>query len=89
MVDINRRFTKNNQILYKEMEGGSVLVDPYRRAAIRLNPVASEIWRLLDQGRSILEVIDILKECFDAGEEIMRKDALDFIEELIALEMIG
>lgn len=88
MLDMNRLFTKNDQILFKVIGGEPVLVDPYRRELMRLNPVASETWELLDGKRSLGQIIDAVKENFDADEGVVRRDVMDFIKELVSLEII-
>lgn len=89
MFDIDRRFKKNSQVLCKEIAGEPVLVDPYRREVMRLNPTAAEIWRLLDGERTPRDIINTLKDIFDVDEKVLQKDTLDFMKELIKLEIIA
>lgn len=88
MVDTSYCFKKNEQIIYKDLADGPVLIDPYRRTLIRLNSMALEIWRLLDGEHSVAGIVEILKDRFDAGELDLKKDVTDFLSELVKREII-
>lgn len=88
MVDITSRFKKNSQIIHKELADGPVLIDPYRRVLIKLNPTGVEIWGLLDGERSVLEIISVLRDRFEVSDETINKDVVNFIKELFRREMI-
>ena len=88
MADLNHCYRKNEQILCKELEGAPVLIDPYRRTLITLNPVGFDIWQLLDGEHSALGIINNLKELFDIDEKHLEKDVINFLEDLAKREII-
>ena len=88
MFNINHCFRKNEQILYREIEGGAVLIDRYRRTMMRLSSVALEIWQLLDGKRSVADIIKALKEVFEVDEEDLKKDVIGFIKDLARREVV-
>jgi hypothetical protein len=85
-ADKDRCFRQNGQIIYKENEG--ILIDPYRRTLVELNPVAQEIWRLCDGSCSITEILRFLTDEFDAEPRRLEKDVLAFLGQLSSREMI-
>ena len=87
-IDMDHCFRKNEQIICKEFTDGPALIDPYRRTLIRLNPTAQDIWRLLDQNRSVTGIVNELKEIYDTEAEELRRDVVSFLECLISREMI-
>lgn len=88
MVDARYCFRKNEQILYKELKEGPVLIDPYRRTLIRLNPAALEIWRLLDGERPVSAIIETILDSFEVDGETAKKDVTGFLKDLARREMI-
>jgi len=88
MVDMRHCFKRNGQILRKESKEGPVLIDPYRRTLIQLNPTALEIWQLVDGTRSVMEIIEAMRDVFEADEEVLRKDIAGFLEDMMKREMI-
>jgi hypothetical protein len=88
MADLSQYFKKNSQIIVKQFEGDFCLIDPYRRALIRLNPVALEIWKLIDGRRSGSEIFEALKEEFEVEEAVLKKDLEIFLSDLVKREII-
>ena len=87
-IDKRRCFKKNPQIICKESGGGRVLVDPYRRTLVELNPVAGGIWEMLDGACPVSGVIDALRDDFEVDPAALEKDVLAFLRELVRREMI-
>lgn len=88
MIDMNYRFKKNGQIIYKELEGAPVLVDPYRRMLIRLNETGSEIWSLLDGKISAADIVRSLGDKFDVDEKSLKADIIRFLDDMVKREMV-
>lgn len=87
-IDMRYCFRKNDQILGKELDGEIVLIDPYRRTKVTLNPTAARIWGLVDGGHSTAEIVTALRDAFEIGEEEAKKDVVYFLKELARREMI-
>jgi hypothetical protein len=87
-IDTSYCFRKNEQILLKELAEGPALIDPYRRTLTTLNPTAFEIWQLIDGGHSVAEIIEAVRDSFDAEGEGLKKDVTSFLKDLVKREMI-
>ena len=87
-LDIGYCFSKNGQIIYKDLGDGPALIDPYRRTLVKMNPTALYIWELLDGGRSVAAIIEILKAEFEIDPKIIKKDVINFLKELNKREII-
>lgn len=81
-------YSRNTQIIYKDLGDGPALIDPYRRALVKLNPTAHRIWQLLDGGHSVNAIMDILEGEFNIERKRLSKDVLGFLKELAKREMI-
>ncbi|MFA5100670.1 MAG: PqqD family protein [Candidatus Omnitrophota bacterium] len=87
-LDKNACFRRNEQILYKEIGGEGVLIDPYRRTLVKLNPTAREIWLLLDGRRTCAGILEELKAVFDVDGRDLEKDVEGLLKSFIRREMI-
>ncbi len=85
---INYCFSKNKNIICKQVKNELCLFDPYRRKMVKLNPTAFEIWQLLDGNRTSGKIIEMLQQNFEVDTEILQKDVLSFIMQLYKREMI-
>lgn len=88
MINLEQCYLKNSQIITKEVDGEIVLLDPYRRAMVRLNTVAAEIFSLIDGERSVSMIIFEMRQRFDVQEDIVRRDVLAVLKEFIKKEII-
>lgn len=88
-VDASYCYRKNELIIYKELGDGPVLIDPYRRTLVRLNPVAQEVWQLLDGNHSVASIVDIMKNEFEVDAKILKKDVIGLLKDLIRREIIN
>jgi hypothetical protein len=52
------------------------------KGMITLNGPAEVIWKALEQGKEVDEIVSQLKSEYDAPEELLRKDLTAFLEKL-------
>lgn len=76
-------------IVSRHMEDEAVLVHPQRGKVKVLNQVGAEIWKQLDGAASIEEIVDHLVQRYPVERKILEADALHFISELFARELIS
>jgi hypothetical protein len=88
MIDAQRCFCKNDQLVCRQTPQGAWVFDPYRRRAINLNPVAAGIWQLIDGRRRVADIIEALAQAYDADPSTLRRDAYRLFQELLRREMI-
>jgi len=81
-------YAKNSTIIERQTAEGPVLIDPYRRVMVPLDPVGREIWRLIDGARNASSMVKALGGMFDVEEETLRRDVGSFLGELAKREMI-
>jgi len=89
MLDMDYCFSKNEQIICKELEGSSVLIDPYRRTLVRLNETGLEVWGRLDGKRSVMAIVEELKEIFEIDEKSLVRDVVGFLDDLTRREIVS
>ena len=81
-------YIRNQKIASREFEGSAVLVDPDEKELIELNPVATEIWRLIDGGNEIEDIAARICETFDVSPKKAAKDVTRFVKRLLDMELI-
>ena len=91
---LNKVFKKQDDIVSREIAGESILVPIRGKLAdmqriFSLDPVAEYIWRQLDGRRTLNEVSSGVLETFDVKKEQAEADLMEFIDELLAAELIA
>jgi coenzyme PQQ biosynthesis protein PqqD len=76
------RLRRVDGILAQEAHGQTVLLRLEDGGYYALDEVGAAIWELCDGQRSVDEIVALLCEDFDAPEEVVRTDVLEFVDDL-------
>jgi hypothetical protein len=76
----NLRISK--EVIFQELEGEAVLLNMQSGIFFGLNPVAKRMWELLSELGQAEKVLKQLLQEYEASEEKLRQDLVDFIEKL-------
>lgn len=67
---------------YQILDGLAVLVAIRERTVHRLDEVGTDLWKFLEPGRTVDEIVAFLLETYDVDAETARKDVLEFVATL-------
>ncbi len=81
-------YIKNQKMASREFEHEAVLVDSDEKELLELNPVATEIWRLIDGTNEVENIVLRLCEKFDVSPKKAGKDVTKFVKKLLDMEVI-
>lgn len=86
---LSDRFIAREDVLAREVDGETVLLDIRTERYLGLNEVGSAIWQELQTARSVAEVVEHLSDRFDADIDTLRDDALRFVDELRSRDLVA
>jgi hypothetical protein len=72
----------NERVVFRSVDGEGVLIDPADGTYFGLGTVGTRIWSLLQEQRSLPEVIEALTLEFECSERQCSNDLLEFLEDL-------
>lgn len=77
-------YARADRLPYRQLDDQTVIVDPRRREVHVLNGMASVIWELLAEPRSLVGLVAALEHDgpFDAGFETIAKDLQGFLADM-------
>lgn len=67
----------------------TVLLDPEHDQYYGLDEVGSRIWELLKQGMEFRDVLQRLREEYDAPDDVIERDARALLKDLAALHLVS
>jgi coenzyme PQQ synthesis protein D (PqqD) len=76
----NLRISK--EVIFQDLEGEAVLLNMQSGIFFGLNPVAKRMWELLSELGQAEKVLTQMLQEYEASEEQLRQDLIDFIEKL-------
>ena len=81
-MDFSRHVDFPETLFAQEVDGEMVLLDMNSENYFGLDAVATDIWRLLQEGKSLEETVTELLEIYDVDEATLRRDLENFVGQL-------
>ena len=78
-----------DMVLREEGDEGAILFDPDSGAVRILNPTATAIWKLLEKGRTLTEVLAVLPDLFDEVDSDAQAQVLELASQLVRIGALG
>ena len=82
--------TRNPKVIFKALATGAVLYSTEEEVYFGLNPVGVRVWELLPPAhQSLDEIVSVIaSEYPGVGEDVIRADVSELIDELIKLGLL-
>jgi len=88
MITPESRFTRNNDIAWRIIDGEALVVSPKDSLVYPLNDVGTRVWELLDGKKTVSEISSVICGEFEGDEVAIRDDIADFIENLLKAGLV-
>ena len=82
MMDDNKRFVRCEELLEADVNGEIVALHVERGQCYGLNSVASEIWRMLEEPKSLDEICLTLTSDYEVDSATCRSEVVTLISQL-------
>ena len=79
MIQDETRISRADGLAAAEMDGETVLMDVGAGRYFHLDEVGSDIWRALEETRTLRSLLDHLQDRYDVDEETCRTDTTDLL----------
>lgn len=77
-------YTRRPGIIVKSLEDEVLLIDEVTDSIFNLNQMGTAVWNLLNEPRTIEEIVVVLQAAFpDISPEIIKKDTNRLLERLV------
>ena len=86
---LGSRVTIPDEVVFREIDGESVLLDLASGEYYGLNEVGTRIWTLLVAGAGPGEVLSSLRREYKADDDVLRRDLLELMGELRDRGLVG
>lgn len=89
-MDDSTRIRRNPEVVARELagDGGAVLLHLQSGAYHGLNPVGVVVWELLDGERTVIEVIEGVRERVAGAPPEVDQDVRDFLDGALARHLV-
>lgn len=85
---MEKTLKKNPDIIWKNIRGESVLLNPMTGKYYGLNKVGCSFWEKIDGSRTLPDIATLMLEEFNVTQETLSKDLEDLTKKLIENKII-
>jgi ornithine carbamoyltransferase len=82
-MDFSQKVVFPDTVFAQEVDGEMVLLDMNTENYFGLDSVASDIWKLLQEGKTIEETYETLQEIYEVDPDVLKSDLETFISGLL------
>lgn len=80
---------RNRLVLWRELDGEAILLDPQEGCSYNLNRVGTTIWKLLDGTHTLEDIAAALCEAYEVDYSQALHDVAQLVEELHAQKLLS
>ncbi|HEY6539358.1 MAG TPA: PqqD family protein [Ktedonobacteraceae bacterium] len=80
---------RNPSVLWRELDGEAILLDPQAGCSYNLNPVGTSIWKLLDGQHSAEDIVAAICEAYEVEPEQAGQDVQRLLDDLLNNKLAG
>ena len=88
LIPLSSTITISTEVLAQEVEGETVLLDLQSESYFGLDEVGTRIWQLLQEHKTLQEVLDIMLEEYDVDEKQLETDLNELLKKLLDVKLI-
>lgn len=74
---------RNASVLWRELDGEAVLLDPQAGCSYNLNPVGTLVWTLLDGQHNTEDIVAAICEAYEVEHEQASQDVEQLLVDLL------
>lgn len=86
-LSLETKVRRSSEPLQAGLDGEVVMMSVEKGSYYGLDPVGSRIWELLEEPKTVSEVVDELLEVYEVDPEVCMRDTVAFLESLIDEEL--
>jgi Coenzyme PQQ synthesis protein D (PqqD) len=65
---------RNKAVLWRELDGEAILLDPKQGCSYNLNQVGTLVWRMLDGQHTTADIVEAICEAYEVEPELALQD---------------
>ena len=80
---------RNPSVLWRELDGEAILLDPQAGCSYNLNPAGALVWKLLDGQHSVEDIVAAICEAYEVEPEQAGQDLQRLLDDLRSNKLAG
>ncbi len=82
-LSLKSRVHINLDVLFQELQGEAVLLNEKTGVYLRVNPVGTRVWQLIEDDQPLASVLSTLVKEYEVSEERCTQDLFNLIHQMV------
>lgn len=80
---------RNSSVLWRELDGEAILLDPQAGCSFNLNPVGTLVWTLLDGQHNTEDIVAAICNAYEVEPEQAGQDVQQLLDNLLTNKLVN
>ena len=80
-MDLSTKLTRSESIVFTALDDTIVMMDVDEGHYYELDPIATRIWELIDEGATVGAICDALVEQYEVDPQECQQDTMEFLKQ--------
>lgn len=87
-MDLSNKFAIKPNVMARQLGEETIILDLESGTYFGLDPVGARIWQLMNEGKSLAEICDVMLDEYEVSREKLERDASALVQDLAARNLI-
>lgn len=78
----------NPDVVFREVDGEGLLMEPTSRSLHILNDSGLSFWKMIEDGMTVSALVDAALEVYEVERQQLESDVSDFLDKMVKLHLI-
>lgn len=88
-MDLRTLVSRRPHVAWREIDGTVYLVDPATTSLHKLNDTGAEIWKFIETEKSLIDVANFVRDCFNIEQSVAEADTAEFLAALAEKKLVN
>ena len=88
-MNLTDKITISPQAIARQLDDETVILHVGSGTYFGLDPVGARIWQLMGEGKTLVEICEVMLEEYDVSREDLERDTMKLVQDLLARDLIS
>ena len=87
-AELEKKYKRSEEIVASNMDDEVVMMSIEQGKYFGLDPIASDIWKVLEEDKTAAQIVDAMVKKYDVARETCEEDVLAFLAQMQANNLV-
>ena len=88
-MNLTDKITISPQAIARQLDDETVILHLGSGTYFGLDPVGARIWQLMGEGKTLVEICEVMLEEYDVSREDVERDTMKLVQDLLTRDLVS